>query len=614
MSMPETLVPRAVQFPGRRFFLSLAGLGISLLIGCAAPVPPRSATTLAQPDPATVERLRQQMVSESQKFLATQDALNRDIRKTKVVPKIKPMVPSFDPLEGRQISVAMMHASIDQVLAAFADSARINLVIDPAVLRGGQLADMYLRDMSMREAFNEVLRVYDVAGEIQGNTLRVNLNEEKVFALDFLNSTTNMNMSSGGNVFGTSTSGGSGASGASSGTGGALNGTLTLSGVAGVKSDPYKEIEDGVQAILGNDLRHTVNNSNMGMAHLASAAMRAAPGAQTTGFDGSASTPVLPVQSGVDGVSEAALRQSAYSVNKVTGTLYVKARPGKMRSIERLINSVQTMLRKQVYIEAQLIDVQLSDNYSLGVDWTLLRNRVAATLGTNPLSIAAQTVTFPAGNASLPSTALTIPAATIGGATAAGLGIALQGNNINAAIAALEDFGNLQVLSNPNVQVRNGTPALMAVGSNISYVANTSSTLIAPGGGASTATSSVQTSSVFSGIMIGVVPFMQDDGRVELMVNPMQSDVDPSSLALVTVNSGNQVTLPVVNYKGLTTTLNVGDGDVVMVGGLIDQRLTKNDSGVPGTGESAFFSKLFGQTASTHSSRELVVVMRVHVL
>jgi general secretion pathway protein D len=50
-------------------------------------------------------------------------------------------------------------------------------VVDPAVIRGGQLSDMYLRDMSLREAFNEVLRVYDVAGEIKGNTLRVTLHE-----------------------------------------------------------------------------------------------------------------------------------------------------------------------------------------------------------------------------------------------------------------------------------------------------------------------------------------------------------------------------------------------------------------------------------------------------
>jgi general secretion pathway protein D len=123
-------------------------------------------------------------------------------------------------------------------------------VVDPAVIRGGQLSDMYLRDMSLREAFNEVLRVYDVAGEIKGNTLRVTLHE-KFFSLDFLNSATGMNIASGGNVFGNSSGGAAGSSN------NALSGNLTLTGTGGTKSDPYVEIENGVRAILGEDLRRS---------------------------------------------------------------------------------------------------------------------------------------------------------------------------------------------------------------------------------------------------------------------------------------------------------------------------------------------------------------------
>jgi general secretion pathway protein D len=191
-----------------------------------------------------------------------------------------------------------------------------------------------------------------------------------------------------------------------------------------------------------------------------------------------------------------------------------------MRAVEKLVGNVQSMLRKQVYIEAQLIDVQLSDNFSFGVNWNLLRNRLAATFGTNPLTLASSTTTFPLGSNGLASTSLTIPAATIGSSIGAGLGVAFQGKNVSAVVNALEGFGNVQVLSNPNVQVRNGTPAIMAVGSSIRYVSSSSSTLVAPGGGASTSTSSVQTDSVFSGILVGVMPFMREDGRAELRSTP----------------------------------------------------------------------------------------------
>jgi general secretion pathway protein D len=72
--------------------------------------------------------------------------------------------------------------------------------------------------------------------------------------------------------------------------------------------------------------------------------------------------------------------------------------------------------------------------------------------------------------------------------------------------------------------------------------------------------------------------------------------------------------LPQVSYKGLTTTLNVADGDVVVVGGLIDQRTSGNDRGAPGVSDVPLLGKLFGNEKKTHSSRELVIVMRVHVL
>jgi len=114
--------------------------------------------------------------------------------------------------------------------------------------------------------------------------------------------------------------------------------------------------------------------------------------------------------------------------------------------------------------------------------------------------------------------------------------------------------------------------------------------------------------------MVGVLPMVRDDGRIELLLNPMQSDVDPASLQLVAVGGDNLVSLPKVSYKGLTTTLNVGDGDVVVVGGLIDQRSSNNDRGAPGVSDVPLLGKLFGNENKVHGSRELVIVLRVRVL
>ncbi len=580
-SLPHHFRPRCA-------LLALAAA--AMLAGCASPPAPRSLQSLRPADLETPDRLREQMVAESQKLLAHQLALNQQLRQAAPAPEIAPVAPKFDPLEGKVITVAMSRATISQILAAFADSARINLIVDPAVVRAGQLSDMYLREVSLREAFTEVLRSYNVAGEIQGNTLRVTLNEEKFFNLDFLNSSTTLDLSSGGNVFGNSTGGAGG------GASNALRGNLAITGTGGVKADPYQEVENNLRVILGEDMRR--------------------PTAQP-----SAQTPIPAAQPGAApamapfsaDLAEGAGTDAGFSVNRLTGTLYVKARPAKMRAVEKMLAKVQGMLRQQVYIEAQLIDVQLSDSYEFGVDWSILRGRLASGFGTSPISLSGVQGSLPNTGPALART-VTLPAALIGSLTGPALGVGYQGSTSSVVLNALRSFGNLKVLSNPNVQVRNGTPAMLSVGNSIRYVSRSSSTQVVPGGGASTTTSDVQTDSVFSGVMVGVLPYMREDGRIELLVNPMQSEVDPASLALVQVNSDNRVTLPVVSYKGLTTTLNVGDGDVVVVGGLIDQRTTDRDRGAPGLSDVPVLGKLVGNQSDTHASRELVIVMRVRKL
>lgn len=599
------------------FFKPLALVCAALVLaGCASPSP-RSASSLPPPDNTAADQMREHAAQEAQRLLAHQQMLLAEINKPAPAPVIAPMAPVFDPLEGKLINVAMSRASISQILSAFADAGNLNLIVDPNVLKGGQLADMHLRQVTLREGFNEVLRTYDVAGEFRGNTLRVNLTEEKFFSLNFLNTKTSIQMGSGGNVFGSSNSGGGGGSGGGSGGGGggggsgAQQGSLTMAGSGGTSTDPYQEIETALKSVLGDShqdrlaqQQQQIQQQNLSMS---------TPGSSSSAWIGGGTNPARPTQ-----LPQAPLatmnEDSGFTLNKMTGTLYVKARPSRMRAVEKMLAQVHKVLGKQVYVEAQLIDVQLSDNFEFGVDWTSLRSRLAAGFGSSPMQLGGSSGTLPNAGTGYPARAISIPAALIGSVAGPALGVSYQGSNYGIVINALRSFGNLKVLSNPNVQVRNGTPALLSVGTSARYVSQSASTQTVPGGGASTTSSSVQTDTVFSGVMVGVLPMVRDDGRIELLLNPMQSDVDPASLQLVAVGGDNLVSLPKVSYKGLTTTLNVGDGDVVVVGGLIDQRGANNDRGAPGVSDVPLLGKLFGNENKVHQSRELVIVLRVRVL
>ena len=592
------------------FFKPLAlACAALVLAGCAQT--PRSASSLPQPDTKAADQMREHAAQEAQRLLIHQQMLLAEINKTAAAPVIAPVAPVFDPLEGKLINVAMSKASISQILSAFADAGNLNLIVDPNVLKGGQLADMHLRQVTLREGFNEVLRTYDVAGEFRGNTLRVNLTEEKFFSLNFLNTKSSLQMGSGGNVFGNSNSGGGGSSGSSGSSGaGAQQGSLTMAGSGGTNTDPYLELESALKSVLGDSAqdRAALQQQQLQQQNLS---MSAATGSASAWTGGAAPARPAPVpQAPLATMGE----DTGFTLNKMTGTLYVKARPSKMRTVEKMLAQVHKVLGKQVYVEAQLIDVQLSDNFEFGVDWTSLRSRLAAGFGSSPMQLGGSTGTLPNPSTGYPARTISIPASLIGSVAGPALGLSYQGSNYGIVINALRSFGNLKVLSNPNVQVRNGTPALLSVGTSSRYVSQSASTQTVPGGGASTTSSSVQTDTVFSGVMVGVLPMVRDDGRIELMLNPMQSDVDPASLQLVAVGGDNLVSLPKVSYKGLTTTLNVGDGDVVVVGGLIDQRTSNNDRGAPGVSDVPLFGKLFGNENKVHGSRELVIVLRVRVL
>lgn len=548
----------------------------ALLSGCVAP-PPQSAKNLAQPDVQSLQRMQDIAQAESKKLFALQEQVLRELRQTAATKELQPAPPVYDPLEGKTISVAISKGNISQVLSAFSDAANVNLIVEPAVVQQSALTDMYLKNISLKEAFNEILKSYDVTGEIRNQTVRIKLYEEKFFTMDFLNISSQLALNSGGNVFGANT-GGSGNA--------AVSGSLSMNTSAGARSDPYIEIENNIKAILG-DSKDSATDA-------ASATRNPLEPAQVKQRD----------------------QQPGFTLNKTSGTLFVRARPAQMRAVEQMIKRTQGMLSKQVYIEAQLIDVQLSDGYQFGIDWRLLRSNLAVNFGTQALGLGGGSASLPNAGGANPPTSITIPASVLG-TSSPGLasgGIAYRDNNGSAVVNALRSFGNLRVLSNPNVQVRNGTPAILSVGTSQRYVSRSSSSQNIVGAGASTTSSDVQTDAVFSGVMVGVLAMIREDGRIELLINPVQSDVDPKSLALVNVNDTNRVSLPQVSYKGLTTTLNVNDGDVVVIGGLIDQKSSGSSSGLPYLADVPLFGKLVSQDGNAGSSRELIIVLRVRLL
>lgn len=560
--------------PPRRVLAPLAlSTALALLAGCG--IAERSVKELPPTEHGTLEKLGTQVGEESYKLAEQNDRLRRQVERIQPAPPpLAPVAPVYDPLENRIVTINMNEANVGGLLWALADQLGMNLIVDPDVLARDQRASLYLKNVTAREVYNHILTAFDLHGETRGGALVVSPMEERIFSVDMLNSNTSLEMSSGGDVFG------AGASGAGGG-GDSLRGKLILDGNVGKQNDPYKQLAASVESIIKED---------------------------------------------VASVGTQAPREAArYSLDPLTGSLFVRARPSQVRAVAKLVERNQEMLGRQVLVEAQLIDVSLSDEFRYGVDWTKLRGRVAGITGDSPIAADPYygvdadgepilNPLFPGADSNTLEKILTIPRQLIGSALGRGTGVSYLGDTFGATLNVLREFGNVKVLSNPSVRVRNGTPAYLSVGQNIRYVSKSTTTFSNPGGGATNTSSDVQTESLFSGVVIGVAPLIHDDGKVELLVHPMQTDVAPGSLELVEVGSGNAVTLPIISFKGLTTTLNLRDGDTVLLGGLIDQQSQGTDNGVPGLSDVPGLGKLFGSEAKSKSSRELVMVLRVTVI
>ncbi len=572
---PNARTARLLPFRPTVRVLALA-MSTLPLIACSN-MPPRSVRELPPVERVALERTGEAITQESAKFAEQQDKLRQELEKihTPALRNAAPLAPTYDPLENSVVSISMFNADVGQLLWALAAELKMNLIVDPKVLEQRQRTSLNLKNVSAREVYNHILEAFDLHGETKGGALVVSQMRERIFNVDLLNSSTSFDLSTGGDVFGAGMQGGGGG-------GQSLRGTLTMSGSVGKDNDPYKQLNEALTVILGAD---------------------------------KAAAPVAT------GPNEPPPPEAArYNLDPGTGTLFVRARPSQIRAVEELLSHTTQKMRRQVLVEAQILDVSLNDDFQYGVDWKMLRNRVAGIYGDSPATI------LPNADSSLPyqrygrygdqGRTIVFPEQTLGSAIGRGLGISYLSDTFSAALNALRTFGNVKVLSNPSVRVRNGSPAYLSVGSNIRYVTKSTSNFSNTGGGGNSYNQStdIQTDSLFSGVVIGVAPIVQDNGSVELLVHPMQTEVEPGSLQLRQFPNGNAVTLPVINVKGITTTLNLRDGDTVVLGGLIDQNSSLEDAGIPGLSDVPAFGKLFGQRGTKQTTRELVLVLRVKVL
>lgn len=570
----------------------LLATGAMVLSSCSTHVSRNNVEDIQQVNHEAHKLMAARIQEESKKFLEHKKDLYKAIQNVEKTEEVVEAVePEFNPLDAAKISVNVNNGDVQILLQAIAEQAGMSLLLDPDLATLRRKISMHLKDVPASLVFEQVTDLLDLDGEVKGNVLIVRPYREKVYELNFLQTSTTIDYSMGGDVFGANqnSSGGGGSSQA-------MTGNLSFSGSGAEDSNPYSKLRETLEDIIGRSSSKKPDSSIPGVTN------QPALG----GLNRNTRQVITP--------RKAEGFQPVYTLNEMTGTLYLKAKPSQVDAVDKLVKQYKSVLSRQVLIEAQILDIQLGDGFKYGIDWNRLTNDVAVNYGAGNVELGGISSTIPNAGG-LGSRSITIPSATYGAADTGALKFMTTNNDgTSLAIQALQQYGNLSVLSNPSIRAKNSRPAFISVGRSTQYISETSSTVTNTGAGATT-TSDVTTSSVFDGIILGFEPFIDSDGKISLTVHPMQSTVDSSSMELVDIGGGSKISLPVIDFKGLTTSLSLNDGDTVILGGLIDEKDSNAGNGVPGLNEWPGIGALFGGSRmNDKDTRELVIVLRVSII
>jgi general secretion pathway protein D len=282
------------------------------------------------------------------------------------------------------------------------------------------------------------------------------------------------------------------------------------------------------------------------------------------------------------------------AANPVAGTVTVLGTAKQQELVQQYLDRVMQSAQRQVLIEATIVEVSLKDQYRAGIDWS------KALQGTTGWALN----TLGGGTNALAGTLTPFIQATHTGS-----------NGFTAAIDLLESFGNTKVLSSPKLMALNNQTALLKVVDNLVYFTIRAETTTSTTGPSLT-TFTTTVSSVPVGFIMSVVPQISDTDTVLLSLRPTISrkigDVADPNPTLADANVTSLI--PVIQTREMESVLRVQSGQIAVLGGLMQDAVTKVEDTIPGVNALPILGELFSQRRDLNQKTELVIFLRPVVI
>ncbi|MDO8465069.1 MAG: pilus (MSHA type) biogenesis protein MshL [Gallionella sp.] len=504
--------------------------------------------------------------------------------------------PPTPPPKVEIYSVVVTNVPAQEILFALARDAKINLDIHPGIQGNVTLNAL---NQTLPQILTRISRQIDMRYELDNGNLIVMPDTPYLhsYKIDYVNMARDSESSIVTNAQVTSTT-------ASSGTGGGTNNSsISIKGSS--KNRFWETLTQNIKDILRETDKVLPEGSSETSVQQASVASSTGIGLQPAtankkstnaargGIENSPN-PVSVEEGGTTVTRHSTFREAASVIaSPETGLITVRATARQHEKILEFIDHVMSNARRQVMIEATIVEVRLNDQYQQGINWSALIKA-----GGKQFKLVQRSAGLPTGIGNGVFGIITNPtAATIG-----------------SQVSLLESFGNVKVLSSPKLSVLNNQTAIIKVVDNLVYFTIAATTVTNQTGSQTNYTSSPTTLPV--GFTMSVTPQISENDSVLFNLKPAISRVtsyvnDPNpDLARAGVVSR----IPQTQTREMESVLKIENNQIAVMGGLMQDSVNNLTDAVPGLSNIPFVGDLFKQRNDNTEKTELVIFLRPMVI
>lgn len=503
-----------------------------------------------------------------------------------------------------RFSIAVSNVPVAEFLAALARDARLNLDIHPGV--SGQIS-LYAQRQTVQQILQRAARLAQLRIETKDRVLSVFPEGPylEYYAIDYVNLA---RQTSGAISASTQITSQTGATAAGSGPGMPLAGSNISS--TRIENQGRHQFWESLEKSIRDLLRETdktlpEGSSETSVEHSdqisAQQAMERQPGG--AGMRGGGRGRNLLAPDNVTGNTTHAQREGSTITRRMTvreavsviahpesGIISVRATSRQHEKVRDFIAAVMAAAKRQVMIEATVVEVELADAYRQGIEWSRLREDGSG------FSLRPPVMESSVGTGAQPFVLSYL-------SKSGGLGI-------SSLLNLLRSFGETKVLSSPRLAVMNNQTALLKVVENFVYFQVRADTTATTNVGTTTAVSTTP-QSVSVGLVMSVTPQIAASGKVMLNVRPSISSIaalkeDPNPA----IPPGIKNYVPQIRVREIESMLSMDSGEIAVLGGLMEDAVSERSGRIPVLGDIPLAGELFTSRSNSLRKSELVILLR----